>query len=41
MNDLDYKDFNALPETNLICTLRNALISKGTMTCDSFIVLGE
>ena len=32
MNDLDYKDFNALPETNLICTLRNALISKGTMT---------
>lgn len=32
IRDLDYKDLNTLPEVDLVCTLRNASISKGTVT---------
>lgn len=32
MDDLDYKDFNTLPETNLVCILHHVSKSKGRMT---------
>ena len=32
IDDLDYRGFNTMPETNLVCTLRNLSKSKGIMT---------